>query len=123
MHHWVIGLPQRRFPACHKVGKPCFFGAICGTRADYYAPIPLEETTTSAVSNANGSTAASQASANATGRANNSTLALAVNQALAQLSGGANLSSLLTPASQQSSSDFVSSLLASLQGSSSSNSS
>jgi hypothetical protein len=79
--------------------------------------------TTATVSNSNGSAATSQTSANATGSANNSTLALAVNQALAQLSGGANLSSLLTPASQQSSSDFISSLLASLQGSSSSNSS
>jgi hypothetical protein len=78
---------------------------------------------TGAVSNPNGSTAANQTSANATGSANNSTLALAVSQALAQLSGGANLSSLLTPASQQSSSDFMTSLLASLQGSSSSNSS
>jgi len=55
--------------------------------------------------------------------ANNSSLSSAVNQALAQLNAGGDLSTLLSPQSQQSSSDFLSSLISSLPGLESSNTS
>ena len=71
------------------------------------------------VVNAGGSTGTSQAVANAA--TNNSSLSVAISQALMQMNNGAGLSSLLTPASTQSSSNFMNSLLASMQGSSSSN--
>ena len=47
---------------------------------------------------------------------NNSSLSVAVAEEIAQMNGGANLTNLLTPASQQSGSDFMGSLLTTLEG-------
>ena len=77
----------------------------------------ISPTSTSTVSNADGSIGTSQAVSNTTGSVgNSSSLSQAISQALAQMNGGTDISSLLTPASQQSTSDFMSSLIASLQG-------
>jgi hypothetical protein len=89
----------------------------------------LTSPSTSKASTVNAPAASAPASASPTDTSasgiagNNSELSSAVRQALAQLNAGAGLSGLLTPDSQQPASDFMSNLISSLPGLSSSGSS
>jgi hypothetical protein len=78
---------------------------------------PSAQATTLNVSDTVGSTGTNQPPGNTAAANNNSNLSVAINQALAQINAGGDLSNLFTPASQQSTSDFMGNLLASLQGS------